>query len=64
MGLRCWARRAYIAPGSPWDSNFIENFNERLRDALLDGEIFCSLMEARSVIESWRQHCKTVRPHG
>jgi putative transposase len=55
---------AYIAPGSPWENGFIESFNARLRDELLDGEIFYSLKEAKIVIESWRRHYNTVRPHG
>ena len=58
------ARTAYIAPGSPWENGFIESFNARLRDELLDGEIFYSLAEAKIVIESWRRHYNTVRPHG
>ena len=58
------ARTAYIAPGSPWENGFVESFNARLRDELLDGEIFYSLAEARIVIESWRRHFNTVRPHG
>jgi len=58
------AKTAYIAPGSPWENGFIESFNARLRDELLDGEIFYSLAEAKIVIESWRRHYNTVRPHG
>ena len=57
------AKTAYIAPGSPWENGFIESFNARLRDELLDGEIFYTLAEARIVIESWRRHYNTVRPH-
>ena len=57
------AKTAYIAPGSPWENGFIESFNARLRDELLDGEIFYTLKEARIVIESWRRHYNTVRPH-
>jgi transposase InsO family protein len=57
------ARTAYIAPGSPWENGFVESFNARLRDELLDGEIFYSLREAQVVIESWRRHYNTVRPH-
>jgi putative transposase len=48
------AKTAYIAPGSPWENGFIESFNARLRDELLDGEIFSSLKEAQGVIESNR----------
>ena len=66
--VRAWiaavgAKAAYIAPGSPWENGFIESFNARLRDELLDGEIFYSLREAQVVIESWRRHYNTVRPH-
>jgi putative transposase len=57
------AETAYIAPGSPWENGFIESFNARLRDELLDGEIFYSLREAQVVIESWRRHYNAVRPH-
>jgi transposase InsO family protein len=57
------AKTAYIAPGSPWENGFIENFNARLRDELLDGEIFYTLKEAQIVIESWRRHYNAVRPH-
>jgi transposase InsO family protein len=58
------AKTAYVAPGSPWENGFIESFNARLRDELLDGEIFYTLQEAKVVIESWRRHYNTVRPHG
>lgn len=58
------AKTAYITPGSPWENGFIESFNARLRDELLDGEIFYSLAEAKTVVESWRRHFNTVRPHG
>ena len=58
------AKTAYIERGSPWENGFIESFNARLRDELLDGEIFYSLAEARIVIDSWRRHYNTERPHG
>jgi putative transposase len=58
------ATAAYIEPGSPWENGFIESFNARLRDELLNGEIFYSLAEARTVIESWRRFYNTQRPHG
>ncbi|MGB6922773.1 MAG: IS3 family transposase, partial [Methyloceanibacter sp.] len=57
------ARTAYIAPGSPWENGYIESFNARLRDELLDGEIFYTLKEAQIIIESWRRHYNAVRPH-
>jgi hypothetical protein len=47
----------------PWGNRFIESFNARLRDELLNGEIFYTMKEARIVIESWRRHYNTVRPH-
>ena len=57
------AKAAYIAPGSPWENGFIESFNARLRDELLNGEIFYSLAEAMIVVESWRRHYNAKRPH-
>ena len=57
------AKTAYIAPGSPWENGYIESFNARLRDELLNGEIFYSLREAQIVIEGWRRHYNAVRPH-
>ena len=47
------AKTAYIAPGSPWETGYIECFDARLRDELLDGEIFYTLKEVKIVIESW-----------
>ena len=58
------AKTAYIEPGSPWENGYIESFNARLRDELLDGEIFYTLAEARIIIESWRRFYNTLRPHG
>src|SRR6202035_388998 len=57
------AKTTYITSGSPWENGFIESFNARLRDELLDGEIFYTLREAQIIIESWRRHYNTVRPH-
>ena len=57
------AKTAYITPGSPWENGFVESFNARLRDELLNGEIFYTLREAQIIIESWRRHYNTVRPH-
>lgn len=57
------ADAAFIDPGSPWENGYCESFNSKLRDELLNGEIFYSLAEAQVVIESWRQHYNTVRPH-
>lgn len=57
------AATAYIEPGSRWENGNCENFNAKLRDELLDGEIFLSLAEAEIVIEGWRKHYNTKRPH-
>jgi transposase InsO family protein len=57
------AKTAYIEPGSPWENGYCESFNSKLRDDLLRGEIFYTLEEAKVIIESWRQHYNTVRPH-
>ncbi|ULB10219.1 IS3 family transposase [Cereibacter azotoformans] len=59
VGARC----AFIEPGSPWENGYCESLNSKLRDELLNGEIFYSLAEARIVIEFWRQHYNTRRPH-
>lgn len=56
-------RTAFIEPGSPWENGYCESFNARLRDELLNGEIFYSLAEAKVVIEAWRRHYNTERPH-
>ena len=57
------AKTAFIEPGSPWENSYCESFNSKLRDELLNGEIFYSLAEARVVIEAWRVHYNTARPH-
>jgi transposase InsO family protein len=57
------AKTAYIEPGSPWENGYCESFNARFRDELLNGEIFYSLKEAQIIIEKWRRHCNTMRPH-
>jgi putative transposase len=56
-------KTAYIERGSPWENGYVESFNARLCDELLDGEIFPTLKEAQIVIESWRRHTNSVRPH-
>ena len=58
------ARTAFIEPGSPWETGYIESTNARLRDELLNGEIFYTLKEAEVLIESRRRrHYNAVRPH-
>lgn len=53
----------FIEPGSPWENGYIESFNGKLRDELLNGEIFTTLLEAKVLIENWRKTYNTVRPH-
>ena len=66
--VRQWLERLgvktlFIEPGSPWENGYIESFNGKLRDELLDREIFYTLMEAKILIENWRKHYNHVRPH-
>ena len=66
--VRAWigavgAKTAFIEPGSPWENSYCESFNARFRDELLNGEVFYSLREAQILIEKWRRHYNTVRPH-
>lgn len=66
--LRKWFDRLgvktlFITPGSPWENGYCGSFNGRLRDELLNGELFYSLREARIVIEIWRREYNTIRPH-
>ncbi len=66
--VRGWLGRVgvttlFIEPGSPWENGCNESFNRNLRDELLDREIFYSLKEAEVLMERWRRHYNTVRPH-
>ncbi len=54
----------YIEPGSPWENAYTESFNSRLRDELLNGELFTSLLEARVLLEQHRKEHNETRPHG
>ncbi len=60
---RLGVRTLFIEPGSPWENGYIESFNGKLRDELLNGEIFDTILEAKVVTEEWRNHYNTVRPH-
>lgn len=60
---RIGVKTLYIEPGSPWENGYIESFNGKLRDELLNGEIFTTLYEAQVLIERWRRHYNAVRPH-
>jgi transposase InsO family protein len=57
------AQPAYIEKSSPWENGYVESFNGKLRDELLNVEIFNSLREAQILIESWRRHYNAIRPH-
>lgn len=66
--VRDWLTRLgvqtlFIEPGSPWENGYMESFIGKMRDELLNREIFYTLSEARVLIESWRQHYNTIRPH-
>jgi transposase InsO family protein len=66
--VRRWLNRLgvktlFIEPGSPWENGYIESFNGKLRDELLNREIFYTLEEANILIEQWRQEYNQVRPH-
>jgi transposase InsO family protein len=60
---RIGVKTLYIEPGSPWENGYNESFNGKLRDELLNGEIFYTLREAQVLIERWRQHYNAFRPH-
>ena len=70
MGWRVWRNWSrlrgtdqFIEPGSPWENGFIGAFNGKLRDELLNVELFDTLLEAKVLIERWRVHYKTLRLH-
>ena len=66
--IRTWltelrVKTLFIEPGSPWENGYIESFNGKLRDELLNREIFTTLIEAKILIEQWRWEYNHVRPH-
>jgi len=66
--VRNWLKKLkvktlFIEPGSPWENGYNESFNGKLRDELLNGEIFYTLKEAQILIEQWRKEYNTIRPH-
>jgi transposase InsO family protein len=66
--VRAWLARMgvntlFIEPGSPWENGYNESFNGKLRDELLNGEVFYTLAEAQILIERWRKHYNHERPH-
>ena len=60
---RLGVRTLFIEPGSPWENGYNESFNGKLRDELLNGELFYTLKEAKVLIEKWRLEYNTFRPH-
>jgi transposase InsO family protein len=66
--IRSWLNKLgvkalFIEPGSPWENGYIESFNGKLRDELLNREIFTTLTEAKVLIADWRREYNQVRPH-
>jgi transposase InsO family protein len=66
--VRQWLNRLgvqtlFIEPGSPWENGYVESFNGKFRNELLNGEIFYTLKEAQVLIEEWRREYNTFRPH-
>jgi len=53
----------FIEPGSPWENGYIESFNGKLRDELLNREVFDTLLEAQVLMEGWRKEYNQIRPH-
>ena len=68
IAVRTWLARLgirtlFIEPGSPWENGYIESFNGKLRDELLNREIFDTLLEAKVLTENWRREYNQIRPH-
>ena len=61
--VKSGVKTLYIAPGSPWENGYVESFNSRLRDELLNGELFLSIDELRYVADRWRMDYNHYRPH-
>ena len=66
--VRAWlgrvgVRTLFIEPGSPWENGYNESFNGKLKDELVNREIFYSLLEAQVLVEQWRREYNTIRPH-
>jgi len=66
--VRSWLERLgietlFIEPGSPWENGYVESFNGKLRDELLNREIFTTLLEAKVLVENWRKEYNQIRPH-
>ncbi len=68
LAVRVWLEKLdvktlYIEPGSPWENGYIESFNGKLRDELLNREIFYTLWEAKVLVARWQQEYNQIRPH-
>jgi len=68
QAIRRWLSRVgvktlFIEPGSHWENGYIESFNGKMRDELLNREIFATLVEVKVLIEQWRREYNQVRPH-
>ncbi len=66
--IRTWltdlgVKTLYIEPGSPWENGYIESFNGKLRDEVLNREVFDTLYEAKVLVERWRREYNQIRPH-
>jgi putative transposase len=66
--VRQWLQRVgvqtlFIEPASPWENGYVESFNGKLRDELLNRELFATLWEVQVLVERWRQHYNQIRPH-
>jgi putative transposase len=66
--VRKWLNRLdvttlFIEPGSPWENGYIESFNGKMRDELLNGEVLDTLEEAKVLVEAWRRVYNRIRPH-
>ena len=59
----CGVQTLFIEPGSPWENGYIESFNGKLRDELLNGELFLHIDEVRYVVDRWRMDYNHYRPH-
>jgi putative transposase len=60
----CGVKTLYVEPGAPWENAYSETFISRMRDELLDREVFANLKEAKVLAEDYRDHYNHHRPHG
>jgi putative transposase len=63
MATKLGVQTLFIEPGSPWENGYIESFNGKLRDELLNGKVFFSVPEAKVLTDAWRRHYNHRRPH-